>query len=135
MNFDKTNIHEQDEDYGHFCVLEDNSYMNNYHQKVYVHNNEGCVALYDYDKPSLYPVDYYYDDSIRLTIPVKIEKEKTKMIQMSNPRRNYNNHKNDDGGDDDDDNHKGSHDKIFMIFAQLCIFSMFVSTVVIIMMR
>jgi hypothetical protein len=53
------------------------------------------------------------------------------MIQMSKPYSNNNHHKNDD--DDDDNNKKGARDKIFIMLTQMCVFSIFVSAVVIIM--
>jgi hypothetical protein len=84
--------------------------------------------MHNYDKPSLYPADYYYDDSVYVTIPVKLENLKNEMIHMSKPCSN-NNHKN----DDDDDNKKGTRDKIFIMLTQMCVFSIFVSAVVIIM--
>lgn len=131
MNFDKTNAYDEDNDYGHFCVLEENVHANNYIQRVYIQNNR-CITLHNYDKPSLYPVDYYYDNSIRITIPGKAK------MQNENPKRKYNKNS-DDGhdshnGDSDDDNHKGSNKKIFIMLTQMCVFSFFVSTVVIIMM-
>jgi hypothetical protein len=37
MIFDKTNIDdEHDDDYGHFCILEESLHANNYYQKVYI---------------------------------------------------------------------------------------------------
>jgi len=132
MNFDKTNTeHDYDDDYGHFCVLEENTHVNNYVQRVYIQNNR-YIIMHNYDKPSLYHVDYYYDDSLCVTIPVKLENLKNEMIQMSKPYSNNNHHKNDDH-DDDDDNKKGARDKIFVMLTQMCVFSIFVSAVVIIM--
>jgi hypothetical protein len=119
MNFDKTDACENDNDYGHFCVLEENLYANNYVQRVYLQNNK-YITLHNYDKPSLYPVDYYYDNSIRITIPSQIKFDK------ENTQKKYN-HKN-----DDDDNGKGVNKKIFIMLTQMCVFSVFVSAVVII---
>jgi hypothetical protein len=122
MNFDKTDACEHDDDYGHFCVLEENLYANHHVQRVYLQNNR-YISLYNYDKPSLYPADYYYDNSIRITIPSQIKFETEK-----HQRNRMNNHKN-----DDDDNGKGMNKKIFIILTQMCVFSVFVSAVVIIM--
>lgn len=122
MNFDKINVHDEDNDYGYFCVLEENAHANNYIQRVYIQNNR-CITLHNYDKPSIYPVDYYYDNSMRVTIPNQIKFEK------ENTQKKYN--KNDESGDDD--NNKYSNNKIFIMFTQICIFSFFVSAVVIIM--
>jgi hypothetical protein len=83
--------------------------------------------MHNYDNPSMRPVDYYYDDSVYVTIPAKKENFKNEMIRMSTPCKN-NNHKN-----DDDDNNKGSRDKMFVMLTHMCIFSIFVSAVVIIM--
>ena len=128
MNFDKTNSdHDYEDDYGHFCILEENAHVNNYVQRVYIHNDTH-ITMHNYDKPSLYPADYYYDDSVYVTIPVKLENLKNEMIHMSKPCSN-NNHKN----DDDDDNKKGTRDKIFIMLTQMCAFSIFISAVVIIM--
>jgi hypothetical protein len=131
MNFDKTNVHDEDNDYGHFCVLEENTHANNYVQRVYIQNNR-YITLHNYDKPSLYPADYYYDNSIRVTMPgkIKFEKENTQKKYYHN---NHNNHKNDDR-DDDDDNDKGINKKIFIILTHMCVFSIFVSTAVVIIM-
>ena len=128
MNFDKTNIDQDyDDDYGHFCILEENAHVNNYVQRVHIHKDT-YITMHNYDKPSLYPVDYYYNDSVYVTIPVKLENVKKEMIHMSKPCSN-NNHKN----DDDDDNKKGTRDKMFVMLTHMCVFSIFVSAVVIIM--
>jgi hypothetical protein len=126
MNFDKTDPCEHDNDYGHFCVLEENTHANNYVQRVYIQNNR-YITLHNYDKPSLYPVDYYYDNSIRVTMPGKIKFDKEKTQKRYN---NIHNHKN----DDDDDNDKGINKKIFIILTHMCVFSIFVSTAVVIIM-
>ena len=118
MNFDKTDACENDNDYGHFCVLEENLYANNYVQRVYLQNNR-YITLHNYDKPSLYPADYYYDNSIRITIPSQIKFDK------ENTQKKYNKN-------DDDDNDKYSNKKIFIMLTQMCAFSFFVSAVVII---
>ena len=119
MNFDKTDPCEHDDDYGHFCVLEENLYANNYVQRVYLQNNR-YISLFNYEKPSLYPPDYYYDNYIRITIPNqnKFDKENTQKKYRKN--------------DHDDDNGKGLNKKIFIMVTQLCVFSLFVSAVVII---
>jgi hypothetical protein len=127
MNFDKTDDCEHDDDYGHFCVLEESPYVSNYHQKIYIQNNR-LITVHNYHKPSLYPADYYHGDSHHITISAAAAGEnlKTEMIHMSNPHRNHKN-------DDDDDSNKGSRDKILISLIEMCIFSMFVSAVVIIM--
>jgi hypothetical protein len=129
MNFDKTNVYEEDNDYGHFCILEENTHANNYVQMVYIQNNR-YNTLHNYDKPSLYPVDYYYyDNSMRVTMPGKIKFDK----ENTQKKYYHNNHKNDDR-DDDDDNHKGVNKKIFIFLTHMCVFSIFVSTVVVVVL-
>jgi hypothetical protein len=127
MNFDKTNVYDEDNDYGHFCVLEENAHANNYIQRVYIQNNR-CITLHNYDKPSLYPVDYYYDNSIRITMPGKAK------IETENTQKKYNKDGNDNEDDDEHDhgNNKYSNKKIFIMLTQMCVFSVFVSAVVII---
>ena len=123
MNFDKTNVHDEDNDYGHFCVLEENAHANNYIQRVYIQNNR-YITLHNYDKPSLYPVDYYYDNSIRMSMPGKTK------FETENKQKKYNKNSDDD---DDNDNNKYGNQKIFIMITQMCVFSFFVSAVVIIM--
>ena len=135
MNFEKTNVHDEDNDYGYFCVLEENTYMNNYHQKVYVQNNR-YITMHDYVKPSLYPINYYYDDLVVNIPQLRLDIESPKPVNVSNSQRKHtnqynasqNNYKN-----DDDDNGKGTNKKIFVVLTQMCIFTVFISSVVVIM--
>jgi len=126
MNFDKTDACEHDNDYGHFCILEENTHANNYVQRVYIQNNR-YITLHNYDKPSLYPADYYYDDSTRVIMPSKIK------FETENHQRKYNNNNDNNHKNDDDDNGKGINKKIFIMLTHMCVFSFLVSAVVIIM--
>jgi ATP-dependent Zn protease len=107
MNFENL-CYDSDDDcgYGFYCNLE-NDYSH-YHIKNYK-QNKLYIKIHNYDKPSIFPTEYYLDTS-----KDKIE------IEMKD--------------DDDEDKFAKKKNSIFIrIFGQLCIFSIFISTVVMIM--
>jgi len=63
-----------------------------------------------------------------ITLPPINRNEKIKFETEKHARNRMNNHKD----DDDDDNGKGVNEKIFIMLTQMCVFSLFVSAVVII---
>jgi hypothetical protein len=79
-NFDK--YIEEDDDYGHYCNLEEN-YINNYHQKVYFYNAHAILT--NNDKPSLYAVDYYYYPDVPDDKYIKIKTLKYEVKKETKP--------------------------------------------------
>jgi hypothetical protein len=118
-NFDKSTDN-QDDDYGHYCNLENNT-INDYHQKVYFYN--AYAILTNDDKPSLYSIDYYYypdvpdDKYIKIkTFKYEVEKKETK--PETKPEENK---------------YKKYMAKLTKVCIEIVMFSIFVSTMYIIM--
>jgi len=119
-NFDKYTDNQDDDDYGHYCNLE-NNYINNYHQKVYFYNAHAILT--NDDKPSLYSIDYYYypdvpDDKYIKIKTFKYEVEKKETIPETIP---------------EDHKYKKYFQKVGITCMEIVMFSIFVvSTVYII---
>lgn len=119
-NFDKSS--EENDDYGHYCNLEDN-YITNYHQKVYFYN--AYAILTNNDKPSLYSVDYYYYPDVPNNKYVKIKTFKYEVKKEKKSEENI--------PKIQEKNYKKYFRKIGTICIEICMFSLFVSSIYMIM--
>jgi hypothetical protein len=126
-NFDKSIDNYDDDDYGHFCNLE-NNYINDYHQKVYFYNAHAILT--NDDKPSLYSIDYYYypdvpdDKYVKIkTFKYELEKKETKSDEKEeNPETKP-----------EENKYKKYMVKLTKVCIEIAMFSIFASAVYIIM--